>query len=221
MNTGSMALLQHRDSIELPNQEQVLRNEIFDYLESERKKMVEVLQEDVAQLVSIAKIKLSANNADNVEDCLAMALSRLSALSFEIKPQMLTEFGLAPALRHLMYIRLGNNCEIQLHKLPAAINISIETALFRLVQLILNNLPITCLGKFEVEVLKLGGHVCLKNNIYLQPKAEPDLQPNYIAGTVLKALKHIVYMFSGHAVFQLLAADNIELLVCLKETVLL
>ena len=82
MEIRGMGALLEIEKGELSCQEQATRNEIFGYLEDERKRMVEVLQEDIAQLVAIAKIKLSDNNSNNVKYSLAMALSRLSTLSF-------------------------------------------------------------------------------------------------------------------------------------------
>jgi len=219
MDLGNEVLFLDYNSLELPEQEQFLRNQIFDHLENERKRMVEVLQEDVAQLVAIAKIKLSANNAENVEECLAMALARLSDLSFEIKPQILEEFGLAATLRQLLRKRLAKFCEIHVNELPANLNFTTETALFRLIQQILNTLPASLVYKFKIDITMTNSQICLTNKFGLQSHTEPCLQPKFIAGAIVSSLKHIIYMFSGSIAFQLFTGEQVELLIYLKELI--
>lgn len=202
---------------EVSYQEQAARNEIFCYLEAERKMLAEVLQEDIAQLVAIAKISLSGNHSSDAEDCLAMALSRLRALSFEVKPQILEEFGLAITLQELLHNRLNNTCHTTLYELPKNMGLLTETALFRLVQQILNALPTEKLSQFCLEVIRTGQHLCLKSRFKLGTYINSVKQVNLLMDKLYISIKHIIYMFNGNVAFQYFSDHEVEVMIYLDE----
>jgi hypothetical protein len=217
MEISGMGAFLEIEKREVSHQEQVTRNELFGYLEAERKKMVEVLQEDIAQLVAIAKIKLSDNNSSDVENCLAMALLRLRTLSFEVKPRILEEFGLSITLHELMASRLDRDCRAVVNEIPTDIGHLMETAMFRLVQETLNTLPTESLSIFSLEILRTTKHLCLKNSFTLKPNEYSLKQINMLMDQLFKAIKPIVYLFNGKVVFQCYANKDVDVVIYLNE----
>jgi signal transduction histidine kinase len=137
------------------HKEKRTRTAIFRALESERNKVAFDLQEEIAQLISAAKIRLTGETATEVNTYLAMALNKLHQLTFQLRPQLLEQFGLTTALAELVHQTLKTPIHphrINLHELPAGMDSLLENAVFRLVQQVLNHHPAQGFKNFALKI---------------------------------------------------------------------
>lgn len=109
--------------------------------EEERRRIAEVLHNDLGQLLYITKMKLGKSEKE-VEDLLNMSISRTKTISFDLMPAILQDYGLDTALRDLVKRANGPELEITYSNLsPARVwNKDFEIAVFRIVQELLNNI---------------------------------------------------------------------------------
>lgn len=194
--------------------------EVFSSLEMERGTFAAILQDDIYQLISIAKMRLTGNTAAEVNSYLALALKKLCMLAFEIKPQVLEEFGLASALQALLAQRLVadvNYSSVKIHRLPQGMNVLIQTAVFRLLQQILNSISLPHCTNFGLDITRVGHFISLKVNFKADILTANSTEVYEFKNKLIKAVQPVMYCFNGHAHFQLLPSHVIIFSVCLDE----
>ncbi|TZF83693.1 PAS domain-containing protein [Pedobacter sp. BS3] len=117
------------------------RNEILDAQEIERKRIAEAIHNEIGQLLSIAKMKISQNGAE-AERILNEAIKKVRNISFELMPAILYDFGLEAAIVDLFQskLRLADityNLNLTGTQLQLAKNA--ELAIFRIIQELITN----------------------------------------------------------------------------------
>ena len=120
-----------------------------------------------------------------------------------------------------MRSRLTANCQATLYNLPDNLSLLNQTAIFRVVQQILNTLPIEQLSQFYLEVIRTGQHLCLKGKFKLGAFIYNLKQVNLLMDKLFEALKHILYMFNGNIAFQYFSNHEVEIMVYLNEVKLI
>jgi hypothetical protein len=171
---------------------------VFDSMELEKEKIAVILQEDIAQLVAIAKLRLVGS--PEVALYLKEAVTKLASLAFEIKPQVLEDFGLLSALQELLNKRLS----IHQYKIVLSSQIieqlhpTIRVAIFRLVQLILNSPYRSVIGNFVLQGGNVVDYFCLKITFDI------GFYSDALKIEMLEQMKlstgSIVYLFNGHQI---------------------
>ncbi|MDB5111127.1 MAG: domain S-box protein [Mucilaginibacter sp.] len=195
--------------------------EVFSSLESERGEVAELLQEDIVQLISIAKMKLSGDTVIEVNNYLTMAINKLRLLTFELKPQILEQFGLATALQTLLNQRLNiqvDHCQVNLHQLPLGIDKLMEIVIFRMVQQILNNVPFTYYKDFKLEIIRTGHYISLNTSFKTDTLIDSDIKTSITKDKLIKALQPNMYLFNGHYHFHVFHDGTMQLSVFLDES---
>ena len=195
--------------------------EVFAALEADRGTVSAALQEDITQLISIAKMRLSGDTAIEVNTYLSLALQKLRLLAFEIKPQVLTEFGLATALGALLtqtHKAPVNFSEVYLHELPEGMEPLLETAIFRLVQQILRMISSPDYADFGLQVERTGCFICLRTSFKAEKLIAESPEATIFRNTLIKVIQPVLYCFSGHYHFGLSTNQQVELSICLQES---
>ncbi len=132
---------------------QTLSNQLLEAQETERRFLAHELHDEIGQALTAVKLnlhrldRLSANPQVDapLQDCLAIvdgALQQVRNLSLDLRPSMLDDLGLVPALR--WYInrhadRSGLAETLVCETIPQGLPTSTETACFRIVQEALTN----------------------------------------------------------------------------------
>ena len=122
--------------------------------ETERRHIARELHDEVGQLLTVVKLDLQtvlrqaqskildATLRDGMES-IDRVIARVRDLSLDLRPSMLDDFGLVPALRWLAqrqakHLDAGIDLDLPLH--PPRLSGSVETACFRIVQEALTNI---------------------------------------------------------------------------------
>ncbi|WP_345954941.1 hypothetical protein [Mucilaginibacter sp. PAMB04168] len=200
-------------------QESRVRKSVFRHWEAERKRMADVLQEDIAQLVAIAKIKLSESNAVDVDNCLAMALKQLNRLSFEMKPQILEHFGLAAALQELIAHNVSAAADYSIThvtELPEDMDPLMEAAIFRLIQDVLGNLLSLKLRALNFEINREDECIAIKSLITVD-SFNGEASSRLTEQALTKNIVHIMYLFDAEATFLFHNDYKVEMTIHLNE----
>ncbi len=121
--------------------------------ETERRHIARELHDEVGQLLTVVKLDLqtvlrqeqpqtlNASVREGMES-IDRVISRVRDLSLDLRPSMLDDFGLVPALRWLVQRQakhLGANIDLDLPVDPPRLPTEVETACFRIVQEALTN----------------------------------------------------------------------------------
>jgi signal transduction histidine kinase len=195
-------------------------NEVFATLESDLGVMSAALQEDITQLISIAKLRLSGDTAIEVNTYLSLAIQKLRLLAFEIKPKVLADFGLATALEALLTGQHKSPVglsRIYLHELPKGIEPLMETAVFRLVQQILRLLSSPEYNDFGLRVERSGGFICLRTSFKAERLIVGSPETDHFRNAIIKAIQPVMYCFNGHCHFALSMDQQVALTIYLYE----
>ncbi|WP_158825977.1 hypothetical protein [Mucilaginibacter lacusdianchii] len=197
-----------------------IRRDMFKLLEDEREKIVNVLQDDIAQLISIANMQLAGELATQVSPKLSMALSKLRTLIFELKPDALKQLDLAEALTGLFMQRFTehpNRFAISLHKLPQNMSSHAETAIFRVVQKALSYFAGTPLAFFELDINRKGEQILVTSRFELEPSEVDFTTSDFCERSLKEALNTLVYLFYGTMHCHAITDNQMEFIVILDE----
>lgn len=132
---------------------QVLSRRLVEAQETERRHIARELHDQVGQALTAAQLNLQAmlqaGGHDALKprlrdtlDVLARVLDQVRDLSLELRPSMLDDLGLEPALRWFTdrhCALTGMDCEVRTHSLEGRLDPVIETECFRLVQEAMTN----------------------------------------------------------------------------------
>jgi PAS domain S-box-containing protein len=123
--------------------------------EEERRRIAAELHDSLGQLLSSIRLHIEilqdTENADiqsdeehmkEIRSLLDNAITEARNISYDLRPSILDDFGLIPALEVLcekFSARTGMNVSFHSHNLEARLKIQLETALYRIAQEALNN----------------------------------------------------------------------------------
>lgn len=223
MNTSCVGLSVSKNEADksgMENHETDIRQEMFRLMEDERETIVRILQEDVAQLISIAQMALPGKNAQPVHIHLSMALAKLRSLIFELHPHSLSELSLAAALTELFNKRFAqypNRFSLDLNPLPQNMNKHMEIAVFRLVQKALSHFSDAKLAYFGLQISRTGSLVCIKSRFELEPSDTDFTSSDFCETELKKALNALVYIFHGEMHCQALSDNQMEFIILLDQ----
>ncbi len=152
-----------------------LSRRVLEVQEAERRRLAVELHDELGQLLTAIKINLQSNerfrsqapdelNVENiriVED----ALQQVRRLALALRPSMLDDLGLAPALRWMAEQnaqRSGFVAELYTDRLPDRLALDIEIACFRIVQEALTNIVRYAQAKHvKISLLEEGSMLVL------------------------------------------------------------
>jgi hypothetical protein len=186
---------------------------VFTSIELERSKNAVILQEDIAQLVAIAKLRLVGSS--EVASYLKEAVSKLTLLAFEMKPQVLENFGLQSALVELLDKRLGSaKYKIFIpEQVIEELHPTIRTVTFRLSQQVLNNPYLSVFINFILEANFIVDYLCIKFSFDI------GFYSDALQSEIIEELKNsigpLVYLFNGYRIVST-NLDQVKLTVYIK-----
>ncbi len=138
----AFASLYERKNLELLRRERALARlsaKLLTAQEEERRRIARKIHDEVGQILAAARWALSAGEREEAERLLAQGIEALRDLARELRPPLLDEAGLAPALRRLLgnYASVGIEVveEIEEKRYPELV----ETVAFRVIQEALEN----------------------------------------------------------------------------------
>ncbi|RTQ49295.1 PAS domain S-box protein [Hymenobacter gummosus] len=138
-------LMEEATQARLQREKEVL-SAIMHTQEDERKRIAEALHNGVGQLLYAAKLHLYNQPVDETHRMAALgllneAIKSTRTISFELTPNILEDFGLKTALEELCKRIPKQNLAVHLNvgELPSALPRLLETAVYRIVQELLNN----------------------------------------------------------------------------------
>lgn len=138
----AFASLYERKNLELLRRERALARlsaKLLTAQEEERRRIARKIHDEVGQVLAAARWALSAGEKEEAEKLLAQGIEALRHLARELRPPLLDEAGLAPALRRLLgnYASVGIEVveEIEEKRYPELV----ETVAFRVIQEALEN----------------------------------------------------------------------------------
>lgn len=138
----AFAALYERKNLELLRRERALARlsaKLLTAQEEERRRIARKIHDEVGQILAAARWALSAGEKEEAEKLLAQGIEALRDLARELRPPLLDEAGLAPALRKLLFnfaaAGLEVNAEIEEGRYPELV----ETVAFRVIQEALEN----------------------------------------------------------------------------------
>jgi signal transduction histidine kinase len=153
---------------------QNLSRQLLDVQERERRFIAHELHDEIGQLLTVTKLDLQAakDSADDASrnqlleesiSALDRLLEQIRSLSLELRPPMLDDLGLVPALRWFVKHqgeRAGLRTNFFADSLPNRLDPAREIACFRLVQEALTNVARhACAKSVRVEMRFAGGEV--------------------------------------------------------------
>ncbi|HWQ15384.1 MAG TPA: PAS domain-containing sensor histidine kinase [Roseiflexaceae bacterium] len=127
---------------------QALSRQLMHVQEAERRRLASELHDEVGQALTAIQLNLQALAADSdrpahvarLEDSMALVeqvLQRIRALSLDLRPSLLDDFGLVPALRWYVERQAGRAAlEVSFDAAPLDVRLApeLETACFRIAQ---------------------------------------------------------------------------------------
>jgi len=139
----AFAAMYERQQVELLRREQGLRrlsSRLLSAQEEERRRIAGKLHDELGQVLAAARWALAAEDAQEASALLGQAVEGTRSLARDLRPPLLDELGLGPALSHLLE-RFQASSEIRMEtdiphgKLPEPA----QTAAFRVIQEALEN----------------------------------------------------------------------------------
>ncbi|HEC63468.1 MAG TPA: sensor histidine kinase, partial [Candidatus Acetothermia bacterium] len=156
----AFAGIYERQRRELVRREQALSRlsaKLLSTREEERRQLAGRLHDELGQTLAAARWALAAGSPQEADQLLGQAVELLRDLARELRPPLLDELGLEPALRHLVErfsAASGLKVELELTLPRGRLPRRMETALFRVIQEALENVRRHA-GASRVEV-RLG-----------------------------------------------------------------
>jgi PAS domain S-box-containing protein len=124
------------------NQQKEILNAVLGAQEEERRRIAETLHNDIGQLLVLAKMKLR-DDSSRSEEILNDTIQQIRGISFNLMPSILLDFGLETALLDMIQTKLddvGISYSSTITGLKRRLAPSLEIAVFRVVQELLNNI---------------------------------------------------------------------------------
>ncbi|MBC7222304.1 sensor histidine kinase [Candidatus Bipolaricaulota bacterium] len=138
----AFASLYERKNLELLGRERALARlsaKLLTAQEEERRRIARKIHDEVGQILAAARWALAAGEKEEAEKLLAQGIEALRNLARELRPPLLDEAGLAPALRKLLanFTASGIHAEAEIEE--ARYPELVETVAFRVIQEALEN----------------------------------------------------------------------------------
>ena len=138
----AFAALYERKNLEILRRERALARlsgKLLTAQEGERRRIARKIHDEVGQILAAARWALAAGEKEEAEKLLAQGIEALRDLARELRPPLLDEAGLAPALRKLLAnfssAGITVDAEIEETRYPELV----ETVAFRVIQEALEN----------------------------------------------------------------------------------
>jgi signal transduction histidine kinase len=139
------------------------QQEIIHAQEEERKRISEVLHNDIGQILVLAKLKAADSINNEASDLLNEAIKKVRTVSFELSPALLDDFGLQTAVKDVVEKKLGEagiNSNVQFKNVQPKLSAVIQISVFRIVQELVNNaIKHSNAGKVSFSILTTGKKV--------------------------------------------------------------
>lgn len=138
----AFAGLYERKNLELLRRERALARlsaKLLTAQEEERRKIARKIHDEVGQVLAAARWALAAGEQKEAEELLAQGIEALRDLARELRPPLLDEAGLAPALRRLLSAFSATGIEISAELAEERYPELVETVAFRVIQEALEN----------------------------------------------------------------------------------
>jgi len=110
--------------------------------EEERKRIARELHDETCQTITALKMKLDAAGMEDAQAMAARSLDELHRIIYDLRPSILDDLGLLPAIRWMAQRNLaprGVQVRCEFEELPARLPFEVEIAVFRAVQEAINN----------------------------------------------------------------------------------
>lgn len=145
-------------------------------VDEERKRIAKELHDGIGQTLSLARFKIQLANGkipdeklrgeiDEVKNLVEKSISELKEISYNLKPRILSEMGLEPALISLCKnVSMASNIHGNIHfeELSVKLNNIQETALYRITQEALNNITKhSAASEFSLRMFRDNGSIRL------------------------------------------------------------
>ena len=111
--------------------------------EEERKRIARELHDETCQTITALKMKLDAAGMEDAQAMAMRSLDELHRIIYDLRPSILDDLGLLPAIRWLAMRGLppsGVEVRCEFDELPAKLPFEVEIAVFRAVQEAINNI---------------------------------------------------------------------------------
>lgn len=188
------------------SRQQEIFKAIIDTQEQERRRIAENLHVEIGQLLSAVKMQLDHQSSHETEKMINDAIRKVRAISFELMPSLLRDFGLESALRDMIEKKLtaaGIQSTLNLGVPEKQRNDEINLVIFRIIQELINNI-IRHAGATHVVVhvrsVTKGIQVLVRDN-------GRGINPEQIRyGFGLLSIQNRVQMMQG--TFQLTTGEN-------------
>jgi len=138
----AFASLYERKNLELLRRERALARlsaKLLTAQEEERRRIARKIHDEVGQILAAARWALAAGEKGEAEELLAQGIEALRDLARELRPPLLDEAGLAPALRRLLSAFSATGIEVRAEIAEERYPELVETVAFRVIQEALEN----------------------------------------------------------------------------------
>lgn len=179
---------------------------MIDGQENARKRISYALHDSVSQLLYGIKMKLGIlpvqttghETFDDIGEMLNLAIKETRNISFELAPSILTDFGLPTALDELAkrFSMPHMRIRTRVNGLTSRLDPSLETAIFRIVQELINNCMKHSGARLITVEIKLSGMI----SIVAKDNGKGFTQPadgSHPAGAGLSSIRNRVILYNG------------------------
>jgi len=138
----AFAALYERKNLEILRRERALAKlsaKLLTTQEEERRRIARRIHDEVGQVLAAARWALAAGEKEEAEKLLAQGIEALRDLARELRPPLLDEAGLAPALRKLLANFSATGVTVEAEIEEARYPELVETVAFRVIQEALEN----------------------------------------------------------------------------------
>jgi len=138
----AFAALYERKNLEILRRERALARlsaKLLTAQEEERRRIARRIHDEVGQILAAARWALAAGEKEEAEKLLAQGIEALRDLARELRPPLLDEAGLAPALRKLLANFSATGIEVEAEIEEVRYPELVETVAFRVIQEALEN----------------------------------------------------------------------------------
>jgi len=138
----AFAALYERKNLEILRRERALAKlsaKLLTAQEEERRRIARRIHDEVGQILAAARWALAAGEKEEAEKLLAQGIEALRDLARELRPPLLDEAGLAPALRKLLANFSASGIAVDAEIEEARYPELVETVAFRVIQEALEN----------------------------------------------------------------------------------
>lgn len=161
----SFSGLYERKNLEIQRRERALARlsgRLLSAQEEERRRIARKLHDEVGQILAAARWALAAGDAAEAERLLTLGIEGMRTLAGELRPPLLDEAGLVPALRQVIAtFSASTGIAVEADLPEARFSAAVEAAVFRVVQEALENVRRHAQASRVRVALEVSGHELL------------------------------------------------------------